>query len=90
MSRKLTVAILLFLWCLPKWALAEPTATQFARSVVGIYASIEPTGRTVEVLGVERSGSGVVVDSTGLIVTCLLYTSPSPRDGLLSRMPSSA
>ena len=31
-----------------------------------------------------RSG----VDS--LRITCLLYTSPSPRDGLLSRMPSSA
>ena len=26
----------------------------------------------------------------GTGVTCLLYTSPSPRDGLLSRMPSSA
>ena len=25
-----------------------------------------------------------------LAVACLLYTSPSPRDGLLSRMPSSA
>ena len=25
-----------------------------------------------------------------LHMTCLLYTSPSPRDGLLSRMPSSA
>ena len=25
-----------------------------------------------------------------LPITCLLYTSPSPRDGLLSRMPSSA
>ena len=25
-----------------------------------------------------------------LNVSCLLYTSPSPRDGLLSRMPSSA
>ena len=25
-----------------------------------------------------------------LYVVCLLYTSPSPRDGLLSRMPSSA
>ena len=25
-----------------------------------------------------------------LIKACLLYTSPSPRDGLLSRMPSSA
>ena len=24
------------------------------------------------------------------IQACLLYTSPSPRDGLLSRMPSSA
>ena len=24
------------------------------------------------------------------IIACLLYTSPSPRDGLLSRMPSSA
>ena len=24
------------------------------------------------------------------VLACLLYTSPSPRDGLLSRMPSSA
>ena len=29
----------------------------------------------------------LVHDDSG---TCLLYTSPSPRDGLLSRMPSSA
>ena len=26
----------------------------------------------------------------GESIDCLLYTSPSPRDGLLSRMPSSA
>ena len=26
----------------------------------------------------------------GMSMSCLLYTSPSPRDGLLSRMPSSA
>ena len=26
----------------------------------------------------------------GINFVCLLYTSPSPRDGLLSRMPSSA
>ena len=25
-----------------------------------------------------------------LVITCLLYTSPSPRDATLSRMPSSA
>ena len=28
--------------------------------------------------------------NTSTANTCLLYTSPSPRDGLLSRMPSSA
>ena len=33
----------------------------------------------------------VAAFTTRLIVyPCLLYTSPSPRDGLLSRMPSSA
>ena len=32
-----------------------------------------------------KSGRASVV-----ITGCLLYTSPSPRDGLLSRMPSSA
>ena len=31
-----------------------------------------------------------VKDQVHNIVACLLYTSPSPRDGLLSRMPSSA
>ena len=29
-------------------------------------------------------------DSIEKCLNCLLYTSPSPRDGLLSRMPSSA
>ena len=32
----------------------------------------------------------VLSDATAEIGVCLLYTSPSPRDGLLSRMPSSA
>ena len=31
-----------------------------------------------------------VVVANGQPIICLLYTSPSPRDGLLSRMPSSA
>ena len=30
------------------------------------------------------------VDAIAMDWVCLLYTSPSPRDGLLSRMPSSA
>ena len=32
----------------------------------------------------------VEAKKSGLLHICLLYTSPSPRDGLLSRMPSSA
>ena len=31
-----------------------------------------------------------ILHKQGKYYICLLYTSPSPRDGLLSRMPSSA
>ena len=33
---------------------------------------------------------GVILLLTSLIISCLLYTSPSPRDKRQSRMPSSA
>eukprot|EP01016_Furgasonia_blochmanni_P034746 TRINITY_DN3783_c0_g1_i1.p1 TRINITY_DN3783_c0_g1~~TRINITY_DN3783_c0_g1_i1.p1 ORF type:complete len:201 (-),score=32.37 TRINITY_DN3783_c0_g1_i1:10-612(-) len=35
-------------------------------------------------------GVSTLWSSLIVVYTCLLYTSPSPRDGLLSRMPSSA
>ena len=35
-------------------------------------------------------GAGVQASTVDFDGGCLLYTSPSPRDGLLSRMPSSA
>ena len=42
----------------------------------------------------EKFGSLVLLDPAKCVIEtdyiCLLYTSPSPRDGLLSRMPSSA
>ena len=38
--------------------------------------------------GAERKFKGK--DVVAMVKICLLYTSPSPRDGLLSRMPSSA
>ena len=47
-------------------------------------------------LSTEVGNSGAFVefelrlDTTEWLNACLLYTSPSPRDGLLSRMPSSA
>ena len=39
---------------------------------------------------VEQAGKKQVLAVGDEAKTCLLYTSPSPRDGLLSRMPSSA
>ena len=37
-----------------------------------------------------QEGSEGDFDVLPIALACLLYTSPSPRDGLLSRMPSSA
>ena len=52
------------------------------------------------VLGVGGAGGNAInemiennmqgVEFIAVNTDCLLYTSPSPRDGLLSRMPSSA
>ena len=52
----------------------------------GFCAGVE---RAIEIVekSIERYGSPVYVRHE---IVCLLYTSPSPRDGLLSRMPSSA
>ena len=53
------------------------------------YTSSGVRVRVVSVRVVEvQPWSGPVGGAT--VVSCLLYTSPSPRDGLLSRMPSSA
>ena len=43
-------------------------------------------------IDLDESGISQLIDTlqSGGIDACLLYTSPSPRDGLLSRMPSSA
>ena len=44
-----------------------------------------------EILGHEDDCEIIISDDCSTDNTdCLLYTSPSPRDGLLSRMPSSA
>ena len=40
--------------------------------------------------GMSRGGLNTSQLEKALHLICLLYTSPSPRDGLLSRMPSSA
>ena len=43
-------------------------------------------------IALAEAGANVIILSRTEkdLLICLLYTSPSPRDGLLSRMPSSA
>ena len=50
-----------------------------------------PQGNYVKVIAVDpHTNTEVVMVGDRRSGNCLLYTSPSPRDGLLSRMPSSA
>jgi serine protease Do len=38
-------------------------------AVVGVHATIPPDARTAATLGTERTGSGIVIDDEGLILT---------------------
>ena len=44
----------------------------------------------VDIVGSTQMVLSLPEEKVAMLFSCLLYTSPSPRDGLLSRMPSSA
>ena len=56
-----------------------------------MYKSTVRVALAAALLAVAFVSTPVVAQNAGISsLLCLLYTSPSPRDGLLSRMPSSA
>src|SRR5664279_2092133 len=66
----------------------EPAFALFRRAVGERVRHDAPLRALLQRVVADRAGSlQRGVDIAGI---CLLYTSPSPRDGLLSRMPSSA
>ena len=64
------------------FTITQPTAINTA---TGSQTNVSCNGGTNGSASVSPSGG-----TPGYTYSCLLYTSPSPRDGLLSRMPSSA
>ena len=72
----------IWLWGLTLIAAAAALPTLLASTNIDIPDFLpQPTVN----LGLDLAGGSHI-----LLEACLLYTSPSPRDGLLSRMPSSA
>src|SRR5664279_2883933 len=53
-------------------------------------AAVAAIGLGAVIIDASPSWGSDLGGMTGLLPACLLYTSPSPRDGLLSRMPSYA
>ena len=73
----------------------QMSVSRLASHVEGAIASADGMMQTLEgaLNQAESSASGMVEHvrrAAHEASACLLYTSPSPRDGLLSRMPSSA
>ena len=80
--------------------LTDPSSSGFAEALRGCEVLVHTaTPVVVDTTGLDddeamRSFTDPAVAGTVALLStayaCLLYTSPSPRDGLLSRMPSSA
>ena len=65
----------------------QQVANAFSSAIAYTWSAIQTftSGIKTNDIFCETVGANVAT-----LYSCLLYTSPSPRDGLLSRMPSSA
>ena len=68
---------------------AKRNCASYSLDLIGFGDSDQPGIRQIGKLDNEI-WSNQVKDFIAQVISCLLYTSPSPRDNTLSRMPSSA
>ena len=72
------------------WLAMNLVTAFIAASTINIFQDVIDKIVYLAVLMPIVASMGGVAATQTLTIVCLLYTSPSPRDGLLSRMPSSA
>ena len=72
----------------PTWSQLGPISRQLGANLGSSWAQVASRKPSWAILRPSRDLSRHVKQE--IPTFCLLYTSPSPRDGLLSRMPSSA
>ena len=80
---------LILMWPLKLGGLALATSISATVNFLMLYYILR---KRIGRLGTKETANSFVRVSLASVIMgiCLLYTSPSPRDGLLSRMPSSA
>ena len=88
---KLTETSLIVHWCTEEHGLIK-TVAKGARSPKSVFSGKLDLFFEAELNWVQsrKSELNTLRELSVTNYRCLLYTSPSPRDGLLSRMPSSA
>ena len=62
----------------------------FSGMIFYIIYAVSTNRESLEDTKIRTEKEVIQQEKIGRLFPCLLYTSPSPRDGLLSRMPSSA
>ena len=72
-----------------RWIIALAKNLDDAQVNCGLAITVEPEGKGLEIAEHYRNLNKEVYE-VAMSNRCLLYTSPSPRDATLSRMPSSA
>ena len=70
--------------------LGTPVEDTMASLVIAQLLFLEAEDSEKDIYLYINSPGGIITSGMGIYDTCLLYTSPSPRDATLSRMPSSA